>query len=168
MTTTPRTPSAPLSLEAQGALHIAAMGNSAMSLAFSTFAHAAGRKIPNMLVFNLTHQAVIIIESAAHYNPAAITPAIIHQAIQDISSYFVALNAKIADARLAIPLAKRGQHDPLNLACAQVRRNLAEMGHDLRKERDFKTSEVLKAAMRAELYARFFPAKDPYTMLQTR
>ena len=129
-----------------------------MNIALNTFSQATSRKLDNALIFQLTHQVVILIESAANYNPAAITAAVINQAIQDTVKYFKLLDPKVADTLLEICPALRSQHDPVNTACASVRRNLVEMGYRIRRNISItvKASEVLKAALRDALYRNIY------------
>ena len=144
--------------------------NETMMLAFNTFNEATSRKLNSAVVFLLTRQVVTIIDLATNFNPGAVTPKIIDQAIQDTIRYFRILSPKIADTKLEIRPVAKGQNDPINTARSKVRRNLVAMGNRIRRDVPVKvkTSEILKASMREELYMKYFPPKevDPYILLQ--
>lgn len=157
----------PLTTVVKGALNIAIEINQAMYAALTTFSDATGRRIDQSLVIILEHQLTInMAQSAVNYAPRTVTAKVINRVLNESNEYLRKLNPTFAQTDIELPPLRGRSQDALNQANLVIRRNLAAMGCAT-KPGDYvqvKASEVIKAAMREEMYKRFYnPYKVPPT-----
>jgi hypothetical protein len=133
-----------------------------MCTALTSFTDATGRRIDQSLVIILEHQLTInLSQSAVNYDPKTITTKVINRVLNENYEYLRKLNPAFAETEIELPPLRGRSQDTFNQANLVIRRNLAAMGRATKPSEyvKIKIGEAIKAAMREELYARFY---NPY------